>query len=468
MGNTNNFNQQTMKNNRLMLCLFISFLCFLTQCEQKEEPTPEAPSFKFKIDYNSGSPGETIEMVGYTGVREDDKIEVFINKLPAEIITPGSIVQAIIPENATSGPLEVAVNGVSLEVVPNFTVVEFPSSEVTLYAGEPTIGTAHTDATNPLNARFKEAKDLTQGADGTLYMIDSSKPDVSDGTDLIRKISPNGVVTTLAGGDRGHADGKGTNAKFDSPSDLVVDKDNNVYVADKNNHCIRKITPDGTVTTIAGQPKNGGYLDGDINTAEMRFPLGITISNDGVLYITTADKSIRKVTVGGQVTTIAGAYPDSKAGDQDGVGTSALFTRPWDLDFGPDGFLYVTDRLTIRKVDVNTGTTSTVCGREGHSLKNRVKDGTFADVSFEDCRKISVASDGMIYILSPNHHVIRRINPATQEVVSMVGNGEPGYRNGKGADAKFLTPQGIVVDRSNKVIYIADNLYHSIRKVTLQ
>src|SRR5689334_17819744 len=133
-------------------------------------------------------------------------------------------------------------------------------------------------------------------ADGTIYVADAGE------SNRIRKISPDGSVTTLAGGSEGFADGAGTSASFNTPSALALGPDGNLYVADSGNNRIRKITPGGTVSTVAGNG-TAGYVDGPAATAEFNGPIGLAVSSSGDIYVAdTYNDVIRMSTTAGEVT----------------------------------------------------------------------------------------------------------------------------------------------------------------------
>jgi serine/threonine protein kinase, bacterial len=159
----------------------------------------------------------------------------------------------------------------------------------------------------------------------------------------IRKVTPGGIVTTLAGsGAWGFADGLGSAAIFDSPSGVAVDGAGNVYVADTLNNRIRKITPGGLVTTLAGSGSSGG-ADGTGTAASFLHPAGMTIDGSGNLYVgDTGNNKIRKVTPDGVVTTLGGS---GQVGHADGTGSAASFARPWGVAVDGSGSVYVADAL---------------------------------------------------------------------------------------------------------------------------
>ena len=167
----------------------------------------------------------------------------------------------------------------------------------------------------------------------------------------ILKVSPNGTFTIFAGGGTvpGYADGVGADAKFSSPTDVAVDSAGNVYVADRNNGMIRKITPNAVVTTIAGN-LTSGYEDGQGSAAKFKSPTSITMGPDGNIYVADLlNHRIRMVTPSGLVSTIAGS---GFYGFINGSGEQAEFKNPEDLVFDDEGNLYIADsnNHSIRKI----------------------------------------------------------------------------------------------------------------------
>ncbi len=163
--------------------------------------------------------------------------------------------------------------------------------------------------------------------------------------------SPIGTVTTFAGGSRGSTDGTGADASFNYPTGVAVDGDGNVYVADYNNSTIRKITPTGVVTTLAGTAGSYGSTDGIGADARFVSPHGVAVDGDGNVYVADGgDHTIRKITPAGVVTTLAGAAVSY--GLADGTGPLARFNRPAAVAVDGDGNVYVADYANhaIRKV----------------------------------------------------------------------------------------------------------------------
>ncbi|MDR0442237.1 MAG: hypothetical protein LBH44_02380 [Treponema sp.] len=179
---------------------------------------------------------------------------------------------------------------------------------------------------------------------GNVYVADT-------GNHCIRKITPDGTVITIAGnGTVGYADGKANGVRFDSPSDIAIDEYGNVYVADTGNHCIRKITPDGTVITIAGHGYDWNYIDGKAVSARFYSPSGVAIDSKENVYVAdTGNHCIRKITPDGMVSTIAG---DTTPGFADRPGYSARFNSPNGVAVDNNGNVYVadTENNRIRKL----------------------------------------------------------------------------------------------------------------------
>jgi sugar lactone lactonase YvrE len=264
-----------------------------------------------------------------------------------------------------ASPVGVAVDGSGNVYVadagPNNAIRKItPGGAVTTLAGGAHQPGSDRDGTG-VAARFNDPYALTVDSMGNVY--------VAEGRDgwTIRKITPEGVVTTLAGnaGNRGFADGRGPAALFDGLSGIAVDGGGNIYVADSGgNGLIRKITQDGVVTTLAGSPGRRDMLDGMGSLAQFNSPSGLAIDLKGNLYVAEIQgTSIRKVTPSGEVTTFAGKRGIGVGGYRDGSGQVALFNRPRGLAVDDNGNVYVADsgNNVIRKISSN-GAVTTLAG----------------------------------------------------------------------------------------------------------
>jgi sugar lactone lactonase YvrE len=203
-------------------------------------------------------------------------------------------------------------------------------------------------------ARFKLPGDLVADRDGNLYVSDT-------GNQTIRKVSAAGVVTTLAGsaGVCGSADGSAMLAQFCDPRGIARDTSGNVYIADTGNHTIRMIDPAGRVSTLAGTPGVCGSGDGRGSAAHFCEPRDIAVDRKGILYVAdTGNSSIRMISLKGEVTTLAGRAPE--CGTADGQGAAARLCRPGSIAVDDDGDLYVADtgNSTIRRIDLDDKVTT--------------------------------------------------------------------------------------------------------------
>jgi sugar lactone lactonase YvrE len=209
---------------------------------------------------------------------------------------------------------------------------------VTTFAGSAGV-TGSADGTGSA-AQFNLPRGVAlDSAHNVLYVVDGQNH-------TIRKITiPGAVVTTLAGqaGTPGYADGNGTAAQFNTPRGVAVDSAGNVYVADTFNHTIRKIDSSGNVTTFAGLAGHAGQADGTGGAARFRQPRGVAVDSAGNVYVgDSANESIRKITPAGVVTTLAGS-PDGNSGSADGTGSAALFNFPYGVAVDTSGNVYVAD-----------------------------------------------------------------------------------------------------------------------------
>jgi sugar lactone lactonase YvrE len=313
----------------------------------------------------------------------------------------------------------------------------------------------HTDGTGS-GARFFSPTGAAVDTAGNIYIAD-----VGDHT--IRKVSPAGVVTTLAGvsGVAGSSDGTGSGAQFLYPIAVAVDGGGNVYVADAGNQNIRKVTPGGTVSTVAGMVGVTGNADGQGTNAQFNVPQGIAVDGAGNIYVSDTDNStIREISPAGAVTTLAGA--PGQTGSSDGSGSSARFNYPAGIAADAAGNVYVADfeNSTIRKIAPGGGV-STLAGSAQQVGAN---DGQGGGARFNHPEGVAVDGSGSVYVIDTSNQTVRKVT-AGGTVTTLAGSAGMGGRlDGTGAGASFFYPGAIAVGSSN--VYIADTGNHSVRAMT--
>jgi len=276
------------------------------------------------------------------------------------------------------------------------------------------------------------------------------------------------AFTNFAGqpGAPGIPDGLGAAAQFNIPHSIAIDTASNLYVGDTFNNTIRRISPAGNVTTIAGTPAAKGYCDGvGIGTAA-RFttPVGLSVDTNGNLYVgDTGNQTIRKVTPGGVVTTLAGRVGVTGSTNGTGTGTSALFNNPQGTTVDSAGNIYVADNVnrTIRKI-TPAGAVTTFAGSPGLQGTN---DGVGSAARFIQPNGLAVDSADNIYVADVGAHTIRKITSAAS-VSTLAGLGQvSGTNNGVGNAARFFNPQNVAVDAAGNV-YVSDTGNQTIRRIT--
>jgi hypothetical protein len=290
------------------------------------------------------------------------------------------------------------------------------TGHISTVAGKPGVS-GSTDG--PANeATFTVPRKIVVDQAHNLYVIDEH---------AIRKISSSGNVSTLAGNvsERGYADGIGAAARFQVPADLTLDAQGNVYVADKGNRSVRKITPNGIVTTVAGKPLQDGTLDDPNDSVPFSAPYGIAMDSQGILFVLDEyRKSVQKILPNGTIEPFI---------------SNLEMTMPRDMDMDANNNIYISENFIysskpINQPDANSRVHMITSGDQIITLAGTKDvvgsaDGTGSAASFYRAIGIAATPSGVLYVADDGNHNIRRITQSG-EVTTVAGKaGEPGYKD---------------------------------------
>jgi hypothetical protein len=424
---------------------------------------------------SSNGTGSVARFYGPCGVAVDLAGNVFVadrDNNTIRKVTPGGVVTTLAGLAGSYGgddgtgsaarffsPCGVAVDGATNVYVAdtgnNSIRMVTPSGVVTTLAGHS--GWAGTNDGTGSTALFHEPNGLALDIAGNLYVGDGANH-------VIRMVTPGGVVTTVAGqaGSYGSDDGTNSAASFHYLSGMAVDGATNVYVADRGNNTIRRMTPVGEVTTLAGLAGGVGSVDGLARAARFNTPQGLAVDGAGNVYVADSwNSTIRKVSLEGIVTTLAGraGYGDNV----DGVGSAARFCDPEGMAVDGATNVYVADwsSQTIRKV----ATSGAVVTIAGVAWRYGTNDGPGNVAQFANPSDVAVDSATNVYVADSSNNTIRKVSPGGV-VTTLAGlGGSSGSTDGTGSAARFDDPEGVAVDSANNV-YVADSGNQTIRKVT--
>ena len=309
-----------------------------------------------------------------------------------------------------------------------------------------------------VEAQFHYPSGMAVDVAGNLYIADT-------GNHRIRKVDATGTITTIAGRTFSGDGGPASQAQLSEPEGVAADRAGNVYIADSNNHRIRKVDATGTITTIAGTGESGFSGDGGpASQAQLSLPRGVAVDGLGNLYIADRSNSrIRKVDLTGTITTIAGSGAYGFGGDG-GPASQAQLSEPYGVAVGGLGNLYIGDRNNqrIRKVDL-TGTITTIAGTGERGFGG--DGGPASQAQLSEPEGVAVDEAGNLYIADSFNYRIRKVD-ATGTITTIAGTGERGFGGdgGPASQAQLSNPGGVAVDGLGN-LYIVDSFNNRIRKV---
>ena len=305
-------------------------------------------------------------------------------------------------------------------------------------------------------ARFADPAGVAIDSAGNILIADS-------GNHCIRRLTPSGIVSTLAGmaGSPGATDGAAGMARFDTPSALAMTPDGTVFISDTGNHTIRRMDPAGRVFTLTGMAGTSGAIDGGPTVARFNSPLGLAIARDGALLVAdSGNHAIRRIDSKGTASTFAGNLEGW--GAVDGPATAARFNGPVGLAFDAAGNLFVADSLnhSIRRITAD-GSVTTFAGKPG---EDGFADGPGTDARFGTPAELALDRRGNLYVADAFYHTVRKISPSG--FVSTVSGlaGADGNADGSYATARFFNPYGLVVTPAGSMV-LTDTYNELIREV---
>ncbi|WP_237561869.1 IPT/TIG domain-containing protein [Flagellimonas algicola] len=386
-----------------------------------------------------------------------DKVSVSFNGSVGEVLgVTDTEVTVKVPVGANTGPITMEVDGFDL-TGPEF-VYELTYT-VETFAGNPNESPGFLDGFGT-EARFNRPHDLVKDSKGNIFVADRRNH-------AIRKIAPDGVVSTFAGnGSWGREDGE-----YTIPQELAIDGDDNIYVADSGNHRIVKVDPSGGWTLIAGSSLGYGYVNGPGAGARFSNPTAILLeegAGGSTLYVSDRNNhAIRRISLDDDqytVSTYAGPKIDQREGYVDGALLEARFHFPRGMANNGEGTILLADsgNHRIRAIDQDNESVLTFAG-SGDGYESDVPR---LDAKFDGASDLSVASDGTIYIADTANSCIRRIDP-DGHVTTIAGVPKnEGHNDGPGDVAKFNYPYGVLHTGEGE-IYVADTFNHAIRKIII-
>ena len=363
-----------------------------------------------------------------------DQVDQFTTSLRK--ITPSGVVKTLVQySHGSDNPIGW---GVAVDSLDNVFMTGYPPGFLTVVQISPSgvITTWATPDFLPGGMAFDPA--------GKLYLADTQRS-------IIRQITPDGLETIYAGQSdvTGTTDGTAADALFNSPLGLATDLTGNIYVSDTRNSTIRKITPDGVVSTLAGQPGMAGVTDGIGNAAQFSFGGGgLATDATGNIYVAEGEV-IRKVTPKGVVATFAGVRSVTPTLKVTGMAVDKA------------GYLYLSSRNNVIYRVSPDGLLSTLAGQAG---VDGALDGVGTNAQFNFPQGLTLDAAGNIYVADFFNNAIRRITPDGM-VTTLAGGGPPGSSDGTGRGASFNGPGNVAVDKQGNVL-VADVGNYTIRKVT--
>ena len=389
------------------------------------------------------------------------------------VTAPSSVVLSLLPTVGlrSQAVLDIALTGIDADAAGSFTFIAASSlkrlsadlSMITAVAGSGFTGSVDGPAAS---ASFQAPRGLAHDASGNIYVADS-------GNHTIRLVTPDGTVSTVAGlaGSSGNLDGTGGVARFSTPTAIAIGPDGDLYVAEQGSHLIRRVTSAGVVTTYAGSTQ--GYADGAPGAAQFSFPDAIVVASNGDLYIADSGNSrirriVRSGNVAGAVQTFAGSGPSS-SGDRDGVGTAAVLISPQAMALRGNTLTVRDSTGLLRQIDLTSAAVTTLLGKPTAMFVHAGDvDGPAATAEVNSFGGIAIAPNGGFMLA--DYRAVRSVS-AAGDVKTIAITSAPGATpTGTGvlAQLPFCVPGGgssLTVDPAGNVD-ISDGCTRQVRRIS--
>jgi sugar lactone lactonase YvrE len=389
------------------------------------------------------------------------------------VTAPSSVVLSLLPTVGlrSQAALDIALTGIDADTAGSFTFIAGNSlkrlsadlSMITAVAGSGFTGSVDGPAAS---ASFQAPRGLAHDASGNIYVADS-------GNHTIRLVTPDGTVSTLAGlaGSSGSLDGTGGVARFSTPTAIAIGPDGDLYVAEQGSHLIRRVTSAGVVTTYAGSTQ--GYADGAPGAAQFSAPDAIVVASNGDLYIADSSNSrirriVRSGNVAGAVQTFAGSG-FSASGDRDGVGTAAVLISPQAMALRGNTLTVRDSTGLLRQIDLTSAVVTTLLGKPTDQFLHAGDvDGPAATAEVNSFGGITIAPNGGFMLA--DYQAVRSVS-AAGDVKTIAITSAPGATpTGTGvlAQLPFCVPSGrssLAVDPAGNVD-ISDGCTRQVRRIS--
>jgi cysteine-rich repeat protein len=368
---------------------------------------------------------------------------------------------------ATNGQLS-APQGVAIDGLGNFYVADVSNQRIrrvdangiiTTVAGTGVPGFT-SDGGAATSAQLFEPYGVAVDSLGNLYIADRNNQ-------RVRRVDAMGIITTRAGSGTAGFGGDGaaaTSGLLDGPTGVAVDGLGNLYIADQQNHRIRRVDPSGVIATIvgAGTPGDSGD-DSAATSATLSFPSGVAVAGGNIYIAETANHRIRRIDAGGVITTVAGTGVSGSSGDG-ALATSGRLSSPSSIALDSAGSMYIADRGNhrIRRVSA-TGIMTTVAGTGAVGFSGDSGAAISAQLSLPS--GVAVDGAGHLFIADTGNQRIRKVDAITGVISTLAGTGVAGFNtDGPAAGAQLNYPAGVAVDGLGN-LYVADTVNNRVRRI---